>query len=95
MSDRLVDVYASEVLKVLKSTNNADNADLSDALRRFAVHMDEDIILTVLQKQRSNWQVALAFFSWAATLPGYAQGSRAYSEMLDILGRMKKVRHMR
>lgn len=94
MSECLPDVYASQVLKVLKSTS-ADNADLSGALHQFAVHMDEDIILMVLQKQRSNWQVALAFFNWAATLPGYAHGSRAYTEMLDILGRMKKVRHMR
>jgi pentatricopeptide repeat protein len=94
MSDRRTDVYVNEVLKVLKSTN-ADNADLRGALRRFAVHMDDDIILMVLQKQRSNWQVALAFFNWAATLPGYAHGSRAYTKMLDILGRMKKVKHMR
>lgn len=94
MSECLPDVYASQVLNVLKSTS-ADNADLSGVLHQFMVHMDEDIILMVLQKQRSNWQVALAFFNWAATLPGYAHGSRAYTEMLDILGRMKKVRHMR
>jgi hypothetical protein len=50
------------LLMVLKSTN-ADNADLRGALHRFAVHMDDDIILMVLQKQRSNWQVALAFFN--------------------------------
>ncbi|AQK52536.1 hypothetical protein ZEAMMB73_Zm00001d050441 [Zea mays] len=73
MSDCRTDVYVNEVLMVLKSTK-ADNADLRGALRRFAVHMDDDIILMVLQKQRSNW---------------------AYTEMLDILGRMKKVRHMR
>jgi hypothetical protein len=43
--------------------SNADNADFRGALHRFAVHMDDDIILMVLQKQRSNWQVALAFFN--------------------------------
>ncbi|KAM0893810.1 hypothetical protein ACQ4PT_024882 [Festuca glaucescens] len=57
--------------------------------------MDEDVVLKVLQKQRSNWQVALPFFTWAAGLPTYTHGPRTYTDMLDILGRMKKVRQMR
>ncbi|KAL6847916.1 hypothetical protein ACP4OV_022044 [Aristida adscensionis] len=88
------DAYASQVLRVLKSSGG-DDAELRRALRPFEAEMDEDVVLKVLQKQRSNWQVALAFFNWAAGLPGYAHGSRAYTEMLDILGRMKKVREMR
>ncbi|XP_062186826.1 putative pentatricopeptide repeat-containing protein At3g15200 [Phragmites australis] len=88
------DVYVSEVLRILKSSGGND-AELGDALSQFADEMDEDVVLKVLQKQRSNWQVALAFFNWVAGLPGYTHGSRAYTEMLDILGRMKKVRHMR
>ncbi|PAN32284.1 hypothetical protein PAHAL_5G475300 [Panicum hallii] len=94
-SERSSEVHASEILRTLKSIGGSDNADLGDALRQFAEKMDEDVVLKVLQKQRSNWQVALAFFNWAAGLPGYAHGSRAYTEMLDILGRMKKVRLMR
>ncbi|GJN05795.1 hypothetical protein PR202_ga23460 [Eleusine coracana subsp. coracana] len=62
------DVHAGEILKILKSSNG--DAELSDALRQFSHQMDEDLILKVLQKQRSNWQVALAFFNWAAGLPG-------------------------
>ncbi|TVU21888.1 hypothetical protein EJB05_31559 [Eragrostis curvula] len=86
------DVNAIEILRILKSSGT--DADLGDALCQFAHEMDEDVVLKVLQKQRSNWQVALGFFNWAAGLPGYAHGSRAYTEMLDILGRMKKVKQM-
>ncbi|KAK3160358.1 hypothetical protein QOZ80_1BG0058460 [Eleusine coracana subsp. coracana] len=87
------DVYAGEILKILKSS--CGDAEVRDALRHFAHQMDEDVVLKVLQKQRSNWQMALTFFNWAAGLPGYAHGSRPYTEMLDILGRMKKVKQMR
>ncbi|KAL6626750.1 hypothetical protein ACP70R_030476 [Stipagrostis hirtigluma subsp. patula] len=93
-SEGSTDFYAGEVLKVLKSIGENDG-ELGNALRQFEGVMDEDVVLKVLQKQRSNWQVALTFFNWAAELPGYAHGSRAYTEMLDILGRMKKGRHMR
>ncbi|WVZ72267.1 hypothetical protein U9M48_020756 [Paspalum notatum var. saurae] len=93
-SDDYREVYTSEVLRILKSCGSND-AELGAALRQYADKMDDDLVLKVLQKQRSNWQVALAFFNWAAGLPRYAHGSRAYTEMLDILGRMKKVRHMR
>ncbi|CAO2193671.1 unnamed protein product [Urochloa humidicola] len=89
------EVYAGEILRTLKSTSGSDNPNLGGALHQFAAKIDEDVVLKVLQKQRSNWQVALAFFNWAAGLPGYAHGLRAYTEMLDILGRMKKVGLMR
>ncbi|VAH56940.1 unnamed protein product [Triticum turgidum subsp. durum] len=87
------DVRVGEVLRVLKSC--AADADLGKDLRQFADEMDEDVVLKVLQKQRSNWQVALLFFNWAAGLPSHEHGPRTYTEMLDILGRMKKVRIMR
>ncbi|KAF8704982.1 hypothetical protein HU200_031232 [Digitaria exilis] len=94
-SESSSEVHACEVQRVLKSIGGGVNADLGHALHQFADKMDEDVVLKVLQKQRSNWQVALAFFNWAAGLPGYAHGPRTYTEMLDILGRMKKVRLMR
>ncbi|KAI4962959.1 hypothetical protein ZWY2020_020594, partial [Hordeum vulgare] len=85
-----LDVRVGEVLRVLKSCD-AD-ADLS---KWFADEIHGDVVLKVLQKQRSNWQVALLFFTWAAGLPTYEDGLRTYIEMLDILGRMKEVRLMR
>nr|XP_040250024.2 LOW QUALITY PROTEIN: putative pentatricopeptide repeat-containing protein At3g15200 [Aegilops tauschii subsp. strangulata] len=88
-----LDARVGEVLRVLKSC--AADADLGKDLFQFADEMDEDVVLKVLQKQRSNWQVALLFFNWAAGLPSYEHGPRTYTEMLDILGRMKKVRLMR
>ncbi|KAI4976939.1 hypothetical protein ZWY2020_050546 [Hordeum vulgare] len=88
-----LDVRVGEVLRVLKSCD-AD-ADLRKDLCRFADEIDGDVVLKVLQKQRSNWQVALLFFTWAAGLPTYEHGSRTYIKMLDILGWMKKVRLMR
>ncbi|KAL5227964.1 hypothetical protein ABZP36_016229 [Zizania latifolia] len=92
-SDDSKDVHASEIVKALKSSDG--DGKLSKALGQFTDAMDEDVVLMVLRKQRSNWQVALSFFNWAASLPGYVHGSRAYTEMLDILGRMKKIRLMR
>ncbi|CAL4977854.1 unnamed protein product [Urochloa decumbens] len=94
-SESSSEVHADQILRILKFTSGSDKADFGNALRQFAAKTDEDVVLKVLQKQRSNWQVALAFFKWAAGLPGYVHGSRAYTEMLDILGRMKKVRLMR
>ncbi|KAK1692549.1 hypothetical protein QYE76_009246 [Lolium multiflorum] len=61
------DVRVGKVLGVLRSCD-AD-ADLGKDLRRFAGEMDEDVVLKVLQKHRSSWQVALSFFNWAAGLP--------------------------
>ncbi|CAL4951539.1 unnamed protein product [Urochloa decumbens] len=94
-SEHSSEVHASEILRTLKSVGGSDSIDLGTALHQFDAKIDEDVVLKVLQKQRSNWQVALAFFKWAVGLPGYVHGSRAYTEMLDILGRMKKVRLMR
>ncbi|KAF2948441.1 hypothetical protein DAI22_01g035900 [Oryza sativa Japonica Group] len=87
------DVHVSEIVKILKSRDG--DSELAEVLNQFSDEMDEDVVLKVLQKQRSNWKVALSFFKWAAGLPQYNHGSRAYTEMLDILGRMKKVRLMR
>ena len=39
--------------------------------------------------------MAVPFFIWAAGLPTYAHVLRTYTEMLDIIWRMKKVRLMR
>jgi hypothetical protein len=76
------DVRVGEVLRVLKSC--AADADLGKDLRQFADEMDKDVVLKVLQKQRSNWQVALLFFNWAAGLPSYEHGPRTYTEMLHL-----------
>uniref|UniRef100_A0A0D9UWT2 Pentacotripeptide-repeat region of PRORP domain-containing protein n=2 Tax=Leersia perrieri TaxID=77586 RepID=A0A0D9UWT2_9ORYZ len=84
--------HASEIIRILKSSDG--DSELNEVLSQFADGMDEDVVMKVLQKQRSNWKVALSFFKWAARLPCYEHGSRAYTEMLDILGRMKKVRLM-
>ncbi|KAF0918274.1 hypothetical protein E2562_023356 [Oryza meyeriana var. granulata] len=92
-SDGSKDVRVSEIVKILKSSDG--DSELAEVLNQFADEMYEDVVLKVLQKHRSNWKVALSFFKWAAGLPRYDHGSRAYTEMLDILGRMKKVRLMR
>jgi hypothetical protein len=48
--------------------------------------MDEDVVLKVLQKHRSSWQVALSFFNWAAGLPTYAHGPRTTPRCSTSLG---------
>ncbi|CAA6669511.1 unnamed protein product [Spirodela intermedia] len=46
-------------------------------------------------RHRSDWKAASSFFDWASVQEGYSHGSRAYNEMLDILGRMKQIKLMR
>ena len=81
------------IREILKSHEN--NFQLETALSQCVLSVNEDLVVQVLQRHRSNWKSALSFFNWACTQTGYSHGSRAYNEMLDILGRMKQITLMR
>lgn len=72
-----------------------DPAELKLALDQCRLLLTEDLVLEVLQRHQSDWNAALLFFKWASGHQDYSHGSRAYNEMLDILGRMKRFELMR
>ncbi|XP_077227409.1 tetratricopeptide repeat (TPR)-like superfamily protein isoform X2 [Tasmannia lanceolata] len=67
-----------------------DTAELESALAQCGLFLTEDLVLQVLCRHRSDWKPALFFFNWASGQQGYSHGTRAYNEMLDILGKMKR-----
>ncbi|XP_008783216.2 putative pentatricopeptide repeat-containing protein At3g15200 [Phoenix dactylifera] len=85
--------YAATIQEILKS--HESTSELESALNRFVPSLGEDLVVQVLRRHRSDWKLALSFFNWASTQQGYAYGSRALNEMLDILGRMKQIKLMR
>ncbi|XP_072960825.1 putative pentatricopeptide repeat-containing protein At3g15200 [Typha angustifolia] len=91
--DDLIISNVDMIQQILKS--HEDSGDLESALDRCSIEINEDIVIKVLQRNRSYWKNALTFFNWANKQPGYAHGSRTYNEMLDILGRMKQIKLMR
>lgn len=99
ISDHLVsdhDPNAREAAIIQENLKFHENSsDLESALDRCMFSMTEDLVVLVLRRLRSDWKPALSFFNWAAGQQGYAHGSRAYNEMLDILGRMKQISLMR
>ncbi|WOL15707.1 pentatricopeptide repeat-containing protein [Canna indica] len=84
---------AMAIQKILKSRDY--NTELSSALNNCKVKLNEDLVVLVLRMHRFDWKFALIFFDWAITQNDYLHGTRAYNEMLDILGRMKQIRLMR
>ncbi|GJS66711.1 putative pentatricopeptide repeat-containing protein [Tanacetum coccineum] len=52
--------------------------------------LNEDFILNVLRRNRSDWKQAFIFFKWVVNASGYSPGTGSYNEMLDTLGRMKR-----
>lgn len=69
--------------------------ELESALGGDRFSLSERFVLEVLRRHRSDWKAASTFFDWASAQEGYSHGSRAYNEMLDILGRMKQIKLMR
>ncbi|ONK76730.1 uncharacterized protein A4U43_C03F31520 [Asparagus officinalis] len=77
---------------ILKYHEN--DCQLEKALDQFTLSVNEDLVVQVLCRHRSAWRPALSFFNWASSQKGYSHGSRAYNEMLDILGRTKQIKLM-
>ncbi|CAA7406473.1 unnamed protein product [Spirodela intermedia] len=84
---------AALIQSVLRS--RGDSLGLQSALGGECFSVSERLVLEVLRRHRSDWKAASSFFDWASVQEGYSHGSRAYNEMLDILGRMKQIKLMR
>lgn len=81
------------IQEILKSHENDCQPEATLNQCKFSVN--EELVVQVLQRHWSDWKPALSFFNWASAQKGYCHGSRAYNEMLDILGRMKQIKLMR
>lgn len=81
------------IQEILKSYEN--DCQLETTLNQCKLSVNEELVVQVLQRHRSDWKPALSFFNWASAQKGYCHGSRAYNDMLDILGRMKQIKMMR
>ncbi|KAK9049548.1 hypothetical protein SSX86_031482 [Deinandra increscens subsp. villosa] len=78
---------ALEIQNLLKRTNGND---IEQALTRLKLTLNEDLMLNVLRRHRSDWKPAYIFFNWVCNASGYSPGTGSYNEILDILGRMKR-----
>ncbi|CAL9044002.1 unnamed protein product [Musa banksii] len=84
---------AMMIQKILKSHENS--TELPSVLDKCNIQLTEDLVVNVLRRHRSDWKPAMSFFNWASMQNDYKHGSRAYNEMLGILGRMKQIGLMR
>ncbi|RWR86424.1 putative pentatricopeptide repeat-containing protein [Cinnamomum micranthum f. kanehirae] len=92
-SDTSTTEYAVMIQNLLKVHH--DPIELKSALDQCRLLLTEDLVLEVLQRHQSDWSRALFFFNWGFGQQDYSHGSRAYNEMLDILGRMKRFELMK
>jgi len=66
------------IQEILKSHENYFRLyfQLETALSQCMLSVNDDLVVEVLQRHRSNWKAALSFFNWASTETGYSHGSR-------------------
>ncbi|KAI3509820.1 hypothetical protein L1887_25343 [Cichorium endivia] len=86
-----IDSKALEVQGLLKQINVQKPVnEIEQALNRLELSLNEDLVLNVLRRHRSDWKSAYIFFNWLSNASGYSPGTGSYNEILDILGRMKR-----
>lgn len=86
-----MDIKALEVQTLLKQLNGQKSLnEIEQALTLLALSLNEDLVLNVLRRHRSDWKSAYLFFNWVSNSSGYSPGTGSYNEILDILGRMKR-----
>ncbi|XP_057962971.1 putative pentatricopeptide repeat-containing protein At3g15200 [Malania oleifera] len=87
------DQSAIAVQDLLKIHRDSSVEQLEQAFDRCGLSLNDDLVLNVLKRHRSDWKPAYLFFNWASRGGagcGYAPGSGACNEILDILGKMKR-----
>ncbi|KAF8409207.1 hypothetical protein HHK36_005281 [Tetracentron sinense] len=92
LDDFTITKNALTVQNLLKVHGSSSIEELEQALDQCGLLLNEDLVLQVLRRHRSDWKPAFYFFNWVSKGGGigYAPGSGAYNEILDILGRMKR-----
>nr|XP_043622387.1 putative pentatricopeptide repeat-containing protein At3g15200 [Erigeron canadensis] len=85
----IINTKSLQVQTLLNQTNNPKN-DIEKALTELKLSLNEELVLNVLRRNRSDWKLAYNFFKWVSNASGYSPRTGSYNEMLDILGRMKR-----
>ncbi|GAB2277994.1 hypothetical protein Dimus_012694 [Dionaea muscipula] len=92
--DAHVDKEAFRVQNLLKRLAHSSDEELERALDECGLCLSEGLVLNVLKRHRPDWRQAFRFFNWVSRdtddSGGYSPGSRAFNEVLDTLGRMKR-----
>uniref|UniRef100_A0A7N0T9Y3 Pentatricopeptide repeat-containing protein n=1 Tax=Kalanchoe fedtschenkoi TaxID=63787 RepID=A0A7N0T9Y3_KALFE len=82
---------AHKVQNFLKNKMGSSVEAIEGALDKCGWSLNDELVLNVLIRHRSDWHPAYIFFNWATRrATGYSPGSRVYNEMLDILGKLKR-----
>ena len=85
---------ALEVQTLLKNKADKSVSDIFQSLSNCNFTLSEDFILNVLKRHRSDWKPAFIFFKWilAGENPcRYSPKTESFNEILDILGRMRRL----
>ncbi|XP_024968288.1 putative pentatricopeptide repeat-containing protein At3g15200 [Cynara cardunculus var. scolymus] len=86
-----MDNKALQIQDLLKQMSEHKTVnEIEQALTGLGLSLNEDLVLNVLRRNRSDWKPAYMFFNWVSSASGYSPGTGSYNEILDILGRMKR-----
>ncbi|KAL9678994.1 hypothetical protein QQ045_016846 [Rhodiola kirilowii] len=84
------DRAAREVQNFLKNKTGSSVELIEGALDKCGLSLNEELVLNVLRRHKSDWRPAYIFFNWARRVSGSSFGVRVYNQMLDILGKLKR-----
>lgn len=85
-----VEKIALKLQNVLKTHRNSSQDEIFRVLDQHRVQFSDDLVVNVVERNRSDWQLAYLFFNWVREGGCYAPGSGVYNEILDILGRARR-----
>ncbi|KAK0583151.1 hypothetical protein LWI29_034003 [Acer saccharum] len=85
-----------EVERVCKVIDElfALDRNMEAVLDECGINLSHDLVLEVLERFRHARKPAFRFFCWAGEKPGFANDSRTYNSMLNILGKTRQFESM-
>ncbi|OIW20575.1 hypothetical protein TanjilG_15380 [Lupinus angustifolius] len=82
------------IQNLLKFRRDKPVDQVERALDLCGFDLNDDLVLAVLHRHRTDWKPAYMFFNWVSrmgpTRNGYTPSSVVYNEIIDILGKMKR-----
>ncbi|TKY49135.1 putative pentatricopeptide repeat-containing protein [Spatholobus suberectus] len=85
---------AALIQNLLKFRRDKPTEQMERALDQCGLDLNDDLVLSVLRRHRSDWRPAHVFFNWASKTPGYRPSSDVCNEILDILGKTKRFQEL-
>ncbi|KAG5546189.1 hypothetical protein RHGRI_018388 [Rhododendron griersonianum] len=82
---------------LLKFQSHKPTDEIQRSLEQSSLSLNDDLVISVLQRHRSDWKPAYVFFNWVSGGRNGSEhfpGSDAYNEILDILGRMNRFQEL-